>query len=303
MRDLTQRRPHLWAFLLGSSLTAMPAVADDQATARRNEMKALIKPLRALQFVGDRPVPVNVSQEPILRWNDATRTNRDGSLWVVGTTGRPIAVLTLEFYPNHPLGEVWVHEFSSLATDRIEIHAGEGFVRASANPTIRTEGERFIWAPKSPAIRFHDIDDAPAPADSEAKRLRQVKECAARFTADEYLATTEQTYALRLSPHPIHRYHDREAGIAEGVVFQLAHETNPEVLLLIEAQASGPNSTQWRWAAAPLTAAALTLRLDRKPVWNLPAPTPATPRETYAGIIKVQRERKHATSSGSSAKP
>lgn len=275
------------AFLI---LTGSPLRADERANARLGEMKQLAQRLRAFRVTNQVPTPVGVSAEPLLRWSDPTRNNNDGSLWALGTSGRPLAIVALEFYPTHRLGEAWVHELVSLSTVPIEVDAGTGFESPGGSGTVSNEGGRFVWAPKTPGVVFRDIPDAAPPDATDAKRLRQIKELAGRFSADEYFAAVKQTYALRLSPHPIHRYHDQAAGIVDGAIFEIAHDTNPEVLLLIEAQATDPKTTAWRWAAAPLTTAEPTLRLDRKPVWYLPTPTRATPRETYVGIIKLRGE-------------
>jgi hypothetical protein len=50
----------------------------------------------------------------------------------------------------------------------------------------------------------------------------------------------------------------------------LAHGTNPEIALLIEAQGQAAVSSEWRFAAARLGSAELHLSLDAGEVWQQP---------------------------------
>ena len=267
-------------------LAAWPLRGDDRAE-RLQEMRDLVRPLRAFKVEEQKRIPVELSGEPLVRWSDPTRRNSDGSLWAFGTSGRPIAIVAVEFYPNHRLGEAWAHEFVSLSTGRIEVDGGAGFAPGESGGFARSEAGHFLWTPKGPGIALRELPDAPVAGKSEANRLRQMKQLAERFSADEYYAPAQQTYTLRLSPHPIQRYHDTAAGIVDGVIFQMTHGTNPEVLLLIEAHAKGA-TTSWAWAAARLTTAAPTLRLDQKPVWTVPTPTVTMPTDTYIGAVKLR---------------
>ncbi|MDR3636299.1 MAG: hypothetical protein P4L84_21025 [Isosphaeraceae bacterium] len=276
-----------WVSTVGLSVGMILVTASlhaDERAARSQEMKELVMPLRASKVENGGRVPGELSREPLLRWSDPTRENSDGSLWAFGISGRPIAIVAVEFYPNHRLGEAWAHEFVSLSTGPIEVDGGTGFevtgVRSSSTPG------HFLWTPKEPGVTFRDIPDASSPGTTEAKRLRQMKELAERFSATEYYEAIKQTYSLRLSPHPIHRYHDAAAGVVDGAIFEVAHGTNPEVLLLIEAQAR--DTTAWCWAAARFSSAELTLSLDRKPVWTVPTTQGGTATETYAAAIKLR---------------
>jgi hypothetical protein len=56
---------------------------------------------------------------------------------------------------------------------------------------------------------------------------------------------------------PIDRYEDTAAGIIDGAAFVFAYGTNPELLLLLECDASG-----WRFAAARMSWAETVVELD-----------------------------------------
>lgn len=274
-----------WVFAFAMTILPAEPLRADDAVARAREMKRLVQPLKGFKIEKDKRAPVELLEEPLVRWSDPTRENGDGSLWAFGRTGRPIAVVAVELYPHHERGELWAHEFVSLSTGRIEVDGGTGFDDAASGLAIPTPGH-FLWTPKEPGITFREFPDAPKPGPTEGRRLRQLKELAERFSAAEYYEAAKQTYSLRLSPHPIHRYHDAADGIVDGAIFQIAHGTNPEVLVLIEAQGQDPAGATWRWAAARLTTAEPTLRLDQKPVWTVSTPRQTTTTDTYCGAVK-----------------
>ena len=84
-------------------------------------------------------------------------------------------------------------------------------------------------------------------------------------------AATEHAYGpatiLRLMPHPIVRYADPASGQVDGTIFVLANGTNPEVMVLIEAQGRSIEKATWRFAVAPVTVAPFEVTLDRREVW------------------------------------
>ena len=67
-------------------------------------------------------------------------------------------------------------------------------------------------------------------------------------------------------PHPIDRYADPAKEQVDGAIFLFAHGTNPEVMVLIEAQGSAPKKATWRFAVARLTVALFEVTIDRKKV-------------------------------------
>jgi hypothetical protein len=128
---------------------------------------------------------------------------------------------------------------------------------------------------------FRQIDDAPAPASTPAERLRQMKELLKLFSTREVYGLKSQAYALRPLPHPIDRYADLTTGLLDGAIFIYAHGTNPEVLLVIEAQRRGSSAPAWWFAAAPLTRAEPTIRLGQKDVWTHPIKEVPSIDDTY----------------------
>jgi hypothetical protein len=230
----------------GAEDSSRLAAKEDAQARRLEEMRQTARQFQAASIQGGTRTPVALVRDALHRWNDPTREFSDGTLWVWRSTGRPIAALAIELYP-----EKWALEFVSLSNELVE----------AADDQVR-------WTPRTAGVTFREIPDAPAPAAGEAERLRQMRDLLKRFSAREFWDVTSQHYALRLLAHPIDRYADADAGLVDGAIFMFANGTNPEVLLLIEARRQGNGPMSWSYAAAPLTTAAPTLRLDRTDVWT-----------------------------------
>ena len=81
-----------------------------------------------------------------------------------------------------------------------------------------------------------------------------MKELARRFKAFEFFqprgSDSLERYELRLLPQPIHRYADASAGLLDGALFVIAYGTNPEVVLVIEANGKEKTQPVWTFALA-----------------------------------------------------
>ena len=73
---------------------------------------------------------------------------------------------------------------------------------------------------------------------------------------------------MRLLAQPVHRYADAEVGIQDGAAFVIAHGTNPEVVVLIEALGKTLATSRWHYSFARLGSAELHVELDGKEVWR-----------------------------------
>jgi hypothetical protein len=202
--------------------------------------------------------PATMTAEPLHRWTDPTRAFSGGALWAWHFSGRPVAVLGIELYGQ------WSLEFVSLTTERLL--GNDGHIR---------------WAPAKAGVEFREIPDAPAPADDKAGRLRQMRDLARQFSANEFW--DKRTHELRLLPHPIDRYAAPATGLVDGAMFIYANGTNPELLVLIEATRQGDGPSKWSYAAAPLAKAELHLKLGPKDVWTCPSKIGVVykPEDTY----------------------
>jgi hypothetical protein len=64
------------------------------------------------------------------------------------------------------------------------------------------------------------------------------------------------------------RYRDPAKKIHDGTVFVLAHGTNPEVILLIEAIGQKLEDSRWHYSLARLGSAELHVALDGAEIWE-----------------------------------
>ncbi len=168
--------------------------ADDRV-ARLAEMKQIAGTFHATAIVGDTRGPVALVPEPLHRWTDPTRENSDGALWAWRSSGRPIAIISIELYPqNKAFGTVWALEFTSLSTGPIEVEGGEHFDMIYEDMAPPRADGRLQWVPAKGGLEFREIPGAPAPANTEAERLRQMRDLLKRFSAREFYDITAQDY-------------------------------------------------------------------------------------------------------------
>ncbi len=251
-------------FTVSGTLTA---VAQDNAPKSSPEQRLMFARKAASGYrlsVVERDRPeVTLHAEPLLRWINKVVREDDGMLflWTEGNKGRPVAAAQFFLVQTE-----WHHEFQSLSVNRF---------------IARSEGEDardWIWEPSRPGLTFLRADRIGPPADSANARLRQMKAIAERFTAavnpDGAFANPEQ---LRLLTTPIYRYSANAQGIIDGAVFAFAQGTNPEVLILIEADATAPATKVWRYGFARMSCFFLRVHEGGQLAWSVdrePVPTP-----------------------------
>ena len=196
--------------------------------------------------------PTQLRRTPLFRYDDVPRGYVDGAVWRTGGIGRPHAMITTELHPNFfGGGSKIIYEFLSLTEDRF----------LAESPDFPS------WVPGESGALRKPIPEAPAPADSPAMRLWQIKKLAARFAAMQEVEG--QFVKLRLLPRPIDRYKPVEHANADGALFVFASGRMPGLVLLIESE--GQN---WRFAVGRLSRPSkLIVTLDGIEVWRrLPSP-------------------------------
>lgn len=277
-------------------LAVFPAglgLAADESKDRAVEMKRIAESFTAHRRDDGKAQRVDLRGEPLLRWNDRTREFSDASLWAWGGPGRPAALLALELYP--PSGSApdsapwWGFELISLSAGPLEVKGGSANVRDAAKADLVPAGD-IEWTPLKPGVTFQDIPDAPLPAATPAVRAAQMGDLVKRFSMKEN--TGQEVVPLRLMPHPIDRYADPAAKLVDGSIFAFANGTNPEVIILIEAQGPSPEKAQWRFAIARVTAAAYEVKLDRRDVWSesFPGGSQSNVNSTYYSLRLPRRK-------------
>ena len=68
-------------------------------------------------------------------------------------------------------------------------------------------------------------------------------------------------------PKPLYRYEPATGDLVDGALFCLAHGTDPEIFLVIEAHKKG-DSAEWRYALAQFSDLEVHARYKGKDVWE-----------------------------------
>ena len=255
-----------------------PADDTDRVNAERSsrvmkEMRMLAKALKIVRQGAKPGESEKLIEEPLFRHNGLARIYEDGTTWAWGAKGRPIAFCKL-FTSNSEAG-FWTYCNALTSTDLIEMYRGD---------------ER-IWYPQSVGIAFKPFSDFPSPSEKSTVRLRQMKELARRFSAHEVIyppvSLMKSRHELQLKPQPVHRYDDTDQSIVDGAVFIIAHEAEPEMILLIEA--IKPNGKlSWQFGAVGIGGAEFHLALDGAEVYTRPWAKDAAglPTESFFGFVR-----------------
>ncbi len=80
---------------------------------------------------------------------------------------------------------------------------------------------------------------------------------------------------------PKNRYSDPAHGIIDGAICFAGIETDPEVLLVLEAQRHGDSLAEWHYGFNRVAFAELHVRFDDKVLWTAPRLTTTAPTEAY----------------------
>jgi hypothetical protein len=197
----------------------------------------------------DEAFPAELEPEPLFRYDDHTRGYVDGTVWRLGKTGRPLAIITSELHPHYlGGGPRVVYDFLSL-TDV---------------PFTARSKDVPGWSPTESAVEIRALAGGPVPAGSGALRLAQMRQLAGRFTATQDVEG--QKVPLRLLPKPIDRYVPGSDAAADGALFLLVNGRNPGLMLLIET-----DGREWSWGIGRLSLpSTLVAKLDDEVVYEQP---------------------------------
>ncbi|MBI3866636.1 MAG: hypothetical protein HY290_32540 [Planctomycetia bacterium] len=249
----------------GDAKTSKTSAGSDKAQVTRERLEVMTRHIESIVISSTDPaVPKRMQPKPLFRYDDETRGYVDGTVWRLGESGRPLAIITAELHPNY-LGDG-----PRIVYDLLSF-TGRRFTATSAD----IPG----WSPRGPAVIFKELPDAPEAATVAAKRLTQLKEQARRFTGTQEVQETDKTFVhLRLLPREIERYSPGSDPSSDGALFVFANGRNPALLLAIETDGKA-----WQYGIGRLSMpSTLEMRLDDTVVWSEPR-IPSSPgwREPY----------------------
>ena len=185
----------------------------------------------------------------VLRWANVTRGSVDGATYIWTSGGRPMAAVCV-----YPFAGQLCDNFQSLAEGPLT-----GWI----------DGQR-VWRCEKPGLEYQPLADAPAPEQSAAARLRQMKSLAARFSTRlmGWNPDDSDREPLRMLPRPVYRYASQEP--SDGAVFAFVQGTDPEAFLLIETRPDASNGGKglWQFAMARRTSGRLEAQYEDRLVWK-----------------------------------
>jgi hypothetical protein len=190
---------------------------------------------------------------PILNWTNPATGRIFGEIYLWTADGRPEAVMSLY--------KAWEPDWG---------FAGEFHSLSPAGVVGRREGA-VVWNCDEPGIGLRGVPDAPAPAQTDRRRLQQMRAIAADFSTvliDRRHNPDGERQALRLLTNPVFRYASPAGKVADGAIFAFVVGTDAEVLLLLEA--SGEESQcNWQYALARLNRDELAAFYKEQEVWRV----------------------------------
>ena len=245
-------------FALISAIAVVTIAYGDDDALRKQRLQLMERAIADLAAsstqITSQPA-LTFSAKPLLRYSDPTRglteanVLLDASVWRLGVTGRPTALVTLEIYRSDAETGALAYEFLSL-TD-----ATFSLVHKSAEP--------IAWDATGSGLKLRDLANAPVPANAAPLRLIQMREIARRFAVREILKG--EPIPCRLLPQPIDRYESASGNILDGAIFAFANGTNPETGLVLEC-----DKTRWSYGILRLSSAEAKVDLDGREVDSYP---------------------------------
>jgi len=263
-----------------SAMAADPAskpTEDEQRAARLKLLRQLGETVQIVVMADGKATPVKMLPEPLHRYKRESQQYADAVVWAWGDGGRPTALLTLCCHVTPSYSHLMC-EFDSL----------------SPRPLEGRMGDEVRWSPQGAGLDMKRLPNAPAPAEDQPGRLQQIGELTARMKADEapYIFAATDPYGaagaekpknsdLPWLPKPVYRYSDPAHGIIDGALCFACLESDPEVILVLEAQRHGDAPPAWYYGFNRSAFAELHVRFDGKPLWTAPRLSGTAPANPY----------------------
>jgi hypothetical protein len=150
--------------------------------------------------------------------------------------------------------------FDPLTSMAFEVHS------LSTEPLVGILGKKEVWKSSRPGVEHKIVPSAAAPAESAAARLFQMRTMSSGFVVEETDRDDNSKQRMRLLTQPVFRYASKAEHVTDGAMFAFVQGTDPEVLLLLEAQEtmSGP---VWHFALARMNSSEFRVSYKDKEVW------------------------------------
>ena len=234
-------------------LTLLLAAADPDDGLAKKMLPIYVKEAETYSLaVESAPKKVlELKKEPVFEWVNPDRSNQQGAVFLWLRDGRPAALACIFSHPHEKLpGRQIMHELHALDAEKLLVK----------------RDEYNQWKPEAGLVR-KELPDAPAPADTAAARLLQMRRLAQEFTGHS-VDRDAKRWELRLLPAPLYRYPVAKTGVTDGALFALVSTagTDPEVLLVLEAREDG-GKVRWEYACGRFSDWELRVRRKDKEVY------------------------------------
>jgi hypothetical protein len=190
-----------------------------------------------------------VTPKPIMSYAvPAAMRGTHGAFFIWTRHGRPELV-----------GSIWSDEIpGGMRTVMHEIHS------LAIEPLAPVQIGQFTWAPEA-GIELKPIPDAPAPKESPALRLAQMRSLAQEFKG----FTTPHGRELRLQTlrQPLFRYESELPEVLDGAIFGMFKDWDPEIMLLIEARETN-DGMQWHFGAGRFNWTPVRITFQDADIWT-----------------------------------
>jgi hypothetical protein len=239
--------------LLAAADDAPPAKPADEQVEKERSAKALElcrKGAKEYRLCVDdaRRTELELKPDPVLRWSNPAVGSIHGGVFLWTHEGRPAAVASI-FKWFHPRTEM-AFEVHSLSTERLL-----GIMEA-----------KEVWKSSRSGVEYKTVPGAPVPAGSPAARLVQMRTMSSEFVAEKTDRDDDSKQRMRLLTQPVFRYSSKAADVRDGAMFAFVQGTDPEVLLLLEAQGTKSDAV-WKFALARMNSTAFSVTYKDKEAW------------------------------------
>jgi hypothetical protein len=192
---------------------------------------------------------LELEPDPILRWSNPTVGSIHGAVFVWTDKGRPAVIASIF---------KWFDPLNHMA---FEVHS------LAPTPVLGNLGNRNVWKTPGPGVEFKPVKDAPRPAATASARLTQMRSISKSFAIEKTDRDDQSQQSMRLLTQPVYRYESESAHILDGAIFSFVQGTDPEVLLLLEAQ-DAKDGVAWHYALARMNSCIFKAKYQDRKVWS-----------------------------------